>query len=73
MGFCGTCKSWCGFSGNECDNDNCSMTQKLIGLYGVDKIGEALKKVFIRDDKALDFRAKNIDKINKKEDKKESK
>lgn len=63
MGYCITCNDWCGYSTSTCENTNCEVIRKLIGLYGVDKVGECLSKVFIRDDKAVDNRTTNIDKI----------
>jgi len=63
MGYCVTCNDWCGYSTSYCENTNCEVIRKLIGLYGVDKVGECLSKVFIRDDKAVDNRTANIDKI----------
>lgn len=63
MGYCNTCGEWCGYSTSYCENKNCELTRKLIGLYGIDKVGECLSKVFVRDDTAVENRTENIDKI----------
>lgn len=63
MGYCATCNDWCGFSTSYCESKQCEVVRKLIGLYGIEKIGEALSKIFIRDDKAIDNRTENIEKI----------
>ena len=73
MPYCNICSEWLGFMGGDCDNERCDLTSKLIDLYGIDKIGDALEKVFIRCGKAVDFRSTNIDKIKKEEDKKSDK
>ena len=64
MGYCTTCNEWCGYSTSFCENKKCELTRKLIGLYGIDKIGECLEKVFIREGKAIENRTSNIDKIS---------
>lgn len=64
MGYCDTCNEWCGYSTSVCENVNCQVTKKLIGLYGIDKISNCLTKVFIRNEKAVDNRTNNIDKIS---------
>ena len=63
MGYCTTCNEWCGYSTSFCENTNCEMTRKLIGLYGIDKIGECLSKVFVRDPKAISKRTERVDDI----------
>ena len=68
MGYCITCNEWCGYSTSTCENKNCEIIRKLIGLYGVNKVGDCLSKVFIRDEKAVDNRTTNIDKITSKEE-----
>lgn len=60
MGYCVYCENWAGLLGNQCDHDKCEITRKLINLYGIDRIGEALERVFIRNDKALEFRANKL-------------
>ena len=72
MVYCKLCNEWLGFLNTDCDNEKCDLTSKLIDLYGIDKIGDALETVFIRSGKAVDFRSKNIDKI-KEDDKKSDK
>tara|TARA_R100000654_G_scaffold40053_1_gene65965 strand:+ start:464 stop:688 length:225 start_codon:yes stop_codon:yes gene_type:complete len=67
MGYCPTCNEWCGYSTSFCENKECELTRKLIGLYGIKKVGETLEKVFIREDKAIENRTENIDKIEKKD------
>jgi len=42
MGYCPTCNEWCGFTTSFCDSKECELTRKLIGLYGIKKIGEIL-------------------------------
>ena len=69
MGYCATCNEWCGYSTSSCENKKCELTRKLIGLYGIDKVGDCLEKVFIREEKALTNRTDNIDKIEKVENK----
>jgi len=64
MGYCTTCNEWCGYSTSFCENKKCELTRKLIGLYGIDKIGECLEKVFVREGKAIENRTSNIDKIS---------
>lgn len=74
MGYCATCNEWCGYSTSFCENKKCELTRKLIGLYGITKVGETLEKVFVRGDSAIDNRTDNIDKIKtevKEEEKKE--
>ena len=66
MGYCVTCNEWCGYSTSYCENKSCELTRKLIGLYGIDKIGETLQKVFVREAPAIDNRTENIDKIKTK-------
>ena len=63
MGYCTTCSEWCGYSTSECENKNCELTRKLVGLYGIDKVGECLAKVFVREDKAIENRTNKIDEI----------
>ena len=63
MGYCATCSEWCGYSTSFCENKECETTRKLIGLYGIDKIGQTLSKVFIREDKAIDNRTEKVDQI----------
>lgn len=63
MGYCPTCNEWCGYGNSFCDNTKCETVRKLIGLYGIEKIGNALEKIFIRGEKAIDNRTENIDKI----------
>jgi hypothetical protein len=63
MGYCVTCNEWCGYSTSFCENKSCELTRKLIGLYGIDKIGETLQKVFVREEIAINNRTDNIDKI----------
>ena len=63
MGYCATCNEWCGYSTSFCDSKECETVRKLIGLYGITKIGESLEKIFIRNDKAIDNRTENIEKI----------
>ena len=63
MGYCNTCGEWCGYSTSYCENKKCELTRKLIGLYGIDKVGECLSKVFVRDDTAVANRTDNIEKI----------
>lgn len=43
MGYCPTCNEWCGFTTSFCDSKECELTRKLIGLYGIKKIGEILR------------------------------
>ncbi len=63
MGYCTTCQEWCGYSTSFCENVNCELTRKLIGLYGINKVGSSLQKIFVRNDKAVNNRTENIDKI----------
>jgi len=73
MGYCVTCNEWCGYSTSYCENKSCEVVRKLIGLYGITKIGETLEKVYIRGDKAINNRTDNIDTIKsqvKEEEKK---
>ena len=63
MGYCITCSEWCGYSTSFCEDPMCELTRKLIGLYGISKIGETLQKVYVREDSAIDHRTDNIDKI----------
>lgn len=63
MGYCPTCNVWCGYSTSYCELKECETVRKLIGLYGIEKIGNALEKIFIRGGKAIDNRTENIDKI----------
>ena len=63
MGYCVTCGEWCGYSTSYCENKHCELTRKLIGLYGIDKVGISLEKIFVRNDKAVNNRTENIDKI----------
>tara|TARA_R110002012_G_scaffold310769_3_gene519273 strand:+ start:2032 stop:2289 length:258 start_codon:yes stop_codon:yes gene_type:complete len=63
MGYCATCNEWCGYSTSFCENKKCELTRKLIGLYGIDKVGDCLAKVFVREDKAIGNRTDNIDKL----------
>ncbi len=73
MGYCVTCNEWCGYSTSYCENKSCEVVRKLIGLYGINKIGETLEKVYIRGDKAINNRTDNIDTIKsqvKEEEKK---
>tara|TARA_R110001632_G_scaffold199341_1_gene321829 strand:+ start:106 stop:351 length:246 start_codon:yes stop_codon:yes gene_type:complete len=63
MGYCMTCGEWCGYSTSYCENQNCELTRKLIGLYGIDKIGTCLAKVFVREEKAIENRTTKIDTI----------
>jgi hypothetical protein len=63
MGYCATCNEWCGYSTSFCELKECELTRKLIGLYGVKKIGEALEKIFVRNAKAIENRTENIEKI----------
>ena len=63
MGFCVTCSEWCGYSTSYCENAHCELTRKLIGLYGITKVGISLEKIFVRNDKAVNNRTENIDKI----------
>ena len=74
MGYCITCNEWCGYSTSFCEDKDCEMTRKLIGLYGIKKIGETLQKVFIRGEAAIDNRTDNIDSIKSqvKEDEKKA-
>ena len=65
MGYCSTCGEWCGYSTSFCENKKCELTRKLIGLYGINKVGECLEKVFVREDKAIGNRTENIDKLEK--------
>tara|TARA_R110001592_G_scaffold19427_5_gene79725 strand:- start:3141 stop:3374 length:234 start_codon:yes stop_codon:yes gene_type:complete len=58
-----TCGEWCGYSTSYCENQNCELTRKLIGLYGIDKIGTCLSKVFVREEKAIENRTTKIDTI----------
>tara|TARA_R110002049_G_scaffold94991_1_gene233549 strand:+ start:170 stop:343 length:174 start_codon:yes stop_codon:yes gene_type:complete len=39
------------------------MTRKLIGLYGIKKIGETLQKVYVRDTQAIEKRTTKVDQI----------
>ena len=73
MGYCVTCNEWCGYSTSYCENNSCEIVRKLIGLYGITKIGETLEKVYIRGEKAINNRTDNIDTIKsqvKEEEKK---
>ena len=63
MGYCPTCGEWCGYSTSYCEKKECELTRKLIGLYGIEKVGNCLSKVFVRNDEAIDNRTTNIDKI----------
>ncbi len=63
MGYCTTCCEWVGYSSSFCENQNCELTRKLIGLYGIDKIGNCLAKVFVREETAIDNRTTKIDTI----------
>ena len=63
MGYCVTCNEWCGYSTSFCELKECETVRKLIGLYGIKKIGESLEKIFIRNDKAIENRTENIEKI----------
>ncbi len=63
MGYCTTCSEWCGYSTSTCENTNCELTRKLIGLYGIDKVGDCLSKVFVRDVTAISNRTKHVDEI----------
>lgn len=63
MGYCTLCTEWCGFATSYCENSNCELTRKLIGLYGINKVGECLSKVFVRDEKAISNRTKRVDEI----------
>ncbi len=63
MGYCPTCQEWCGYSTSFCENEHCELTRKLIGLYGISKVGSSLQKIFVRNDKAVANRTENIDKI----------
>ena len=67
MGYCPTCNEWCGYSSSFCENKECELTRKLIGLYGIKKVGQTLEKVFIREDKAIENRTDNIDTLVKKD------
>jgi hypothetical protein len=71
MGYCATCGEWCGYSTSYCENKKCEVVRKLIGLYGINTVGETLEKVFIRGDKAINNRTENIDKIEATAPKKE--
>ncbi len=73
MGYCVTCGEWCGYSTSICESKKCELTRKLIGLYGIEKIGTCLEKVFVREDKAIDNRTVNIEKIEPSAPKKEEK
>lgn len=63
MGYCITCNEWCGYSTSFCENTACELTRKLIGLYGITKIGETLQKVYVREERAIDNRTEKIDMI----------
>lgn len=63
MGYCQTCGEWCGYATSFCEKKECELTRKLIGLYGIEKVGKCLEKVFVRADEAVDNRTDNIDKI----------
>ena len=63
MGYCITCNEWCGYSTSYCENTACEITRKLIGLYGITKIGETLQKVYVREEKAIENRTNNIESI----------
>tara|TARA_R110000787_G_scaffold91871_1_gene193518 strand:- start:1125 stop:1394 length:270 start_codon:yes stop_codon:yes gene_type:complete len=63
MGYCITCNEWCGYSTSFCEDKSCELTRKLIGLYGIQKIGETLQKVYVREEAAIDNRTENIDMI----------
>ena len=63
MGYCTTCNEWCGYSTSYCENKNCELTRKLIGLYGIDKVGECLSKVFVRDSTAISTRTERVEEI----------
>lgn len=65
MGYCATCGEWLGYgySSTYCENTNCQLTRKLIGLYGIDKVGECLAKVFVRDSTAISKRTDKVDEI----------
>ena len=66
MGYCETCNAWVGYySTADCNIEECVMTRKLIGLYGIKRIEECLTKIFVRDDKAIENSTENIDKIDK--------
>ena len=63
MGYCVTCNEWCGYSTSYCENPSCEVVRKLIGLYGITKIGETLEKVYVRGEQAINNRTDNIDTI----------
>ena len=63
MGYCSTCSEWTGYSTTVCELEECIVVRKLVGLYGIKKVCECLNKVFIREDKAVENRTKNVDKI----------
>tara|TARA_R110001606_G_scaffold387131_2_gene551552 strand:- start:801 stop:1049 length:249 start_codon:yes stop_codon:yes gene_type:complete len=66
MGYCVTCNEWCGYSTSFCENASCELTRKLIGLYGISKIGDTLEKVYVRETRAIDNRTDNIESIKLK-------
>tara|TARA_R110000772_G_scaffold223481_1_gene334000 strand:+ start:201 stop:446 length:246 start_codon:yes stop_codon:yes gene_type:complete len=63
MGYCGLCGEWLGYSSSFCEVAECEMTRKLIGLYGIKKIGETLQKVYVRDEQAIEKRTTKVDQI----------
>ena len=63
MGYCATCNEWVGYSSSFCELVECEMTRKLIGLYGIKKIGETLQKVYVRDTQAIEKRTTKVDQI----------
>ena len=63
MGYCPTCTEWVGYSSSFCELAECEMTRKLIGLYGIKKIGETLQKVYVRDEAAIEKRTTKVDQI----------
>ena len=67
MGYCITCGEWCGYTTSFCDQVECELTRKLIGLYGIKKIGDTLQKVYVRGNGAIDKRTQHIDKLEKEE------
>lgn len=66
MGYCVTCGDWCGYSTSYCEKSECILTRKLISLYGIEKVGTCLRKVFVREDETIDKRTEKIDKITDK-------
>tara|TARA_R110002096_G_scaffold87702_1_gene201133 strand:+ start:124 stop:330 length:207 start_codon:yes stop_codon:yes gene_type:complete len=65
MGYCNTCNEWCGFSTSYCEKVECELVRKLIGLYGIEKIGKSLELIFIRNDKAIKNRTEHLEEKKK--------